>query len=178
MNLKAEQRRLYDLLQQEARCFARVCDDGGALWVSDLPRKKNDCEAMADKLCAAGFAVRLDAQAKLWYVDWTWERWQEMLADVPDACPALPEADAWHEAYALCRLWLTHPAPFMQEHLPAVRRVLKLTAEPPREMLHAIRSMHEEAAVQLRAGKSIAHAAGRILAAWLNKHVYGKENEP
>ena len=73
MNLKSEQRRLYALLPQNARCFVRVCDDDSALWVSDLPRKREDCAEMLAKLQTEGFAVRLDEKARLWYIDWTKE---------------------------------------------------------------------------------------------------------
>lgn len=178
MRLKAEQRRLYALLPAEARCFVRVCDDDGALWVSDLPRRMVDCERLKATLRKEGFEVRLDGDARLWYVDWTEERWREMVGELPCELPELPEKDMYHEAYALCRFWLLHPAPLAQEHLPVLRRVTKLTAQPMQKLLRSVRVLHEKAAVQWRSGQTAACDAGRILAAWLNEHAYGKEKEP
>lgn len=178
MNLKAEQHRLYGLLPADARCFVRVCDDDSALWVSDLPRRTTDCEGLADMLRAAGFKARLDEASRLWYVDWTEERWQEMLNGLPTECPLLPAQNCYHEAYALCRLWLLHPAGRTTENLPMIRRVLKLTADTQQKLLRSVRALHGEAAANLRTGKAPAYDAGRILAAWLNEHAYGKENEP
>lgn len=178
MNLKAEQRRLYALMPAEARCFVRVCDDDCALWVSDLPRKVSDCNVLAQRLRKEGFAVWVNESVRLWYIDWTAECWQSQLAELPQEIPALPLQDEYHEAYALCRLWMLHAAPVETEHLPALRRVTKLTSDHKSKMLRAVRSLHEETATRLRKGKTIPHAAGRVLAAWLYEHAYGKENEP
>lgn len=177
MDLKAEQRRLYDLLPSQARCFVRICDDDSALWVSDLPRRYAACENLIVALADAGFAVTYDEVAGLWYIDWTQEQWQKTLGDLPCKLPPFPEMEAYHEAYALCRLWLLHPAPLSDRVLPTVRRVVKWTAQPPQKLLSAVRALHEQAAAQLRIGHPVAYDAGRILAAWLDESTRGKENK-
>ena len=178
MNLKSEQQRLYSLMPKETRCFVRMCDQDTALWVSDLPRRRDDCTQTAKMLAAEGFKVWLDEKSRLWYVDWTEERWQELLAELPNNFPLLPSDETYHEVYALCRLWLLHPSAWEDEHLPALRKTLKWTAAQPGQMLRGVRFLHEEAALQLREGKTIAHAAGRILAAWLNEMENEKETKP
>ena len=110
MNLKAEQRRLYALMPNDVHCFVRVCDDDGALWVSDLPRRQSDCSEMAAKLHAEGFRMRLDEDARLGYLDWTMEDWQEKISQFPQKTPDIPAQAEYHEAFALCRLWLMHPS--------------------------------------------------------------------
>ena len=150
MVLKSEQRRLYALLPQEARCFVRVCDDDSALWVSDLPRKYEAIEDVADKLLNAGFEVQLDDNSRLWYIDWAWEAWIGVAGAQSCEMPQFPEHDAWHGTYALCRFLLSHPAEMEEGHLPFLRRVLKSMEQPQNKMQHSIRKLHEEAAVQLR----------------------------
>lgn len=177
MNLKAEQRRLYALLPSDAHCFVRVCGHDSALWVSDLPRKGVECAALPAALYQAGFEIRPDEAARLWYVDWTMERWQQLLKALPAECPALPAGEEYHEIYALCRLWLLHPAAFAPQQLPVLRRVVKLMAQPPAVLLRSVRALHEEAAVQLRQGKPVAHCAGALLAAWLAEHDGEKEGK-
>ena len=177
MNLKAEQKRLYGLLPAHTRCFLRVCDDDSALWVSDLPRRYAACENLIIPLADAGFAVTYDEAAEMWYIDWTQEQWQKMLGDLPFKLPPFSEKEIYHEAYALCRIWLLHPASLSDHLLPIIRRVLKLTVQPQQKLLCAVRTLHEQAAAQLRSGYPVAYDAGRILAAWLNEHARGKENE-
>lgn len=179
MNLKSEQRRLYDLLPKDAHCFLRVCDDDGALWVSDFPRKHENHQALTGMLSEAGFSVRTDNQSLLWYVDWTHERWQELMQRLPERLPAFPENEQYHELYALCRLLMLHPAPVEKEHLPMLRRILKLTAERPQSLLKSARRLHEETACRLRKKQTAAYAAGRLLSAWLDEHANnGKETKP
>lgn len=169
MNLKAEQARLYELLSKENRCFVRVCDSNDALWVSDLPRKTDDLSGLESLLEQNGFTCRIDHDARLLYADWTQNRWKAMLSSFPPTLPAFMQNDRYHAAYALCRLWLSHPSDLSSDTLPAVRRMLKLTQQPEEKMLKSISSLHEEAAVQLRTGKPTAYAAGCILAKWLNE---------
>ena len=175
MNLKSEQRRLYGLLPEHAHCFVRICADDRALWVSDLPRRMPECGALKAELEREGFNICADDEAQLWYVDWTKQRWIEILSELPVTLPPLPVQEKDHGVYALCRLCLLHPAPLAEETMPALRRVCKLTAETPDKMRRAIRALHEETALQLRRGKPVAHAAGRVLAAWLLEHADGKE---
>lgn len=178
MLLKSEQQRLYALMPQESRCFVRVCDHETALWVSDLPRRMADCSSTGKLLKEEGFLARLDDQSRLWYIDWTAERWQAVLSGLPKELPALPAEEAYHEAYALCRLYLLHPSEWNEEHLPTLRKTLKLSENRPDMILRGVRALREEAAVRLREGKSIAYAAGMILAAWLNELENGKETKP
>lgn len=175
MNLKAEQQRLYKLLPEETRCFVRMCDDDRALWVSDLPRRHGHDGETADRLQKAGFSVCHDEKDGLWYIDWTSETWQRILAVLPDSLPVFPAESEYHEIYALCRLWLLHPAPFSETPLPVLRRVVKLTAQPKFKMVRAARPLYEEASVQLRLGEKNCSAAGRVLAFWLSEHTNGKE---
>ncbi len=177
MKLKAEQRRLYAFLGAQARCFVRVCDDDAALWVSDFPRKSDHTLEMLEQLQMAGFSIRTDDQARLCYIDWTEERWREVMETLPRETPVFPADDKWHETYALCRLLLAHPAPLTADHLPYVRRVMKLAAETPEKLFKASRMLREEAAAQLREGKTIANAAGWVLAAWLNEQSDRKETQ-
>lgn len=178
MILKSEQQRLYALMSEGSRCFVRVCDHDAALWVSDLPRRMVDCTENVKRLNAEGFSVRLDDKSCLWYIDWTEERWQAVIAGLPKELPALPVNENYHEAYALCRLYWLHPSEWNEEHLPTLRRTLKLIENQPGAMQRGIRALHEEAAIRLREKKTIAHAAGRVLAAWLKETAYGKETKP
>ena len=169
MNLKAEQKRLYESMPKDTRCFVRICDTDQALWVSDLPRRMPDAAQLSEKLSAQGFVCHLDENTRLWYIDWTAQRWEEMLSACPGSLPEFPLEECYHAAYALCRLWITHPSDLAPAAMPAVRRMLKLVQQPEEELLKSIASLHEEAAVQLRTGQPVAHAAGWILAQWLNE---------
>ena len=178
MMLKAEQKRLYDRMCGKAHCFVKVCDDDSALWVSDFPRRHENCHEWIVELQAEGYCVRLDEKTKLCYLDWTIERWQERIASLPQKVPPLPEEEMYHETFALCRLWMMHPEAFEAAQLPVLRRVVKLIEGPPEKLLHAVRNLYEEAAVQLREGRPMTYAAGRALAAWLCEHAYRKEMQP
>lgn len=175
MNFKAEQQRLYSLLNERVRCFVRVCDGGNALWVSDFPRRCAETAGTAELLKRNGFSVLTDGQ--LWLIDWTEEYWQELLDGIPESLPRLPDEQERHEAYALCRLLLVHPAQRQTEHMPALRTAVKLSAGQTAHAGKAIRDLYEEAAVQLRQGKTVAHDAGRILAVWLRTLEDGKEKQ-
>jgi len=169
MNLKAEQQRLYELLSKEKRCFVRICDTDDAMWVSDLPRKTDDLSDAQSALWQNGFVCRFDKDTRLLYADWSENRWAEMLSNFPHTPPRFPQSDRYHAAYALCRLWLSHPSAFTPDTLPAVRRLIKLMQQPEEKILKSLLPLHEEAAVQLRMGLPAAHAAGWILAKWLNE---------
>ena len=175
MNFNAEQQRLHSLLNEQARCVVRVCDGSHALWVSDLPRRINVYDETSNQLRQAGYDVKLDQTACLWLIDWTWKRWQKLLAGLPENCPSMPDEEALHEGYALCRLWLMHPSALKEEHLPMLRKIVKLTAQPKDRVIRAIRALHEETAVLLRTNESIPYAAGRVLSAWLVEQMNGKE---
>lgn len=173
MNFKADQQRLYGLLNEQTRCFVRVCDGRNALWVSDFPRRCAETAAAEEKLKQAGFSVQKDGG--LWYIDWTEESWQQTLDSMPDGEPLFPQAQKLHAVYALCRLLLAHPSQRQEEHMPALRAAVKLAAGQTVSIAKTVRELHEEAAVQLRRGRTVAYHAGRILAAWLQTLENGKE---
>ena len=165
MDLPSEQARIYELLGG----FVRVDRSDEALWISDLPRRMENVQDLGKKLLEAGFACRLDGKTRLWYIDWTERRWEEMLAPYPHALPPLPAADRLHPVYALCRLWMLHPSDRTPENLPMVRRVLKLMNEPEEKLLASVAAMHAQAAANLRSGIPSAYDAGRLLAGWLRE---------
>ena len=175
MNFNAEQQRLYSLLNEQARCFVRVCDGSHALWVSDFPRRCAETADTVEMLRQNGFAVQEDGQ--LWLIDRTEEGWQKMLHELPKTLPQMPNEQCLHEVYALCRLLLVHPSERQAEHMPALRTAVKLTAGQKAPVSKDIRKLYEEAAVQLRQGKTVAYDAGRILAAWLRTLEDGKEKQ-
>lgn len=167
--LKTEQKRLYESLPNDVHCFVRVCDTDRALWVSDLPRRMADAAQLSEELRAKGFVCCVDEPVRLWYIDWTEERWEEMLSDFPNSLPEFPKEERYHAAYALCRLWMLHPAARSAAALPLIRRVLKLVCEPENKVLSAIGALHAQAAADLRSGGPSAFDAGRILAGWLDE---------
>jgi len=175
MKLKTEQQRLYEILMAEKQCFVRVCEDDGALWVSDLPRK-TDCVDVIEKLRVEGFDGRV--ADTLLYVDWTEEQWRKFTAALPESSPALPLPQEVHEAYALCRLLIHHPSERTQAHMPMLRRVVKLTQKKTPCLLKAVRSLYEEAAVQIRNHQTVACDAGRVLAKWIQEYVCEREGQP
>lgn len=165
MNLKAEQQRLFSLMPESARCFVKLCGDDRALWVSDLPRRTDELPMLE----AAGYECHLDEKSRLWYIDWTQDRREAMMANLPRQAPAFPQDERCHDAYALCRLWLRHPGEWNDDTAPIIRRVLKLTAQKDEKLLAAIPALTGAAAEQLRLGKVSAYPAGQILCEWLNR---------
>lgn len=165
--MKAEQERLYQALPM--RCLVRVSRTDDAMWVCDLPRRQTDIQAAEEALRRAGFACRLDENTRLWRIDWTESRLDELLEVFPNDCPRFPADERYHPAYALCRLWLTHEGERTEANRPLLRRVLKLTADREGALLSAVPEMYEQAALHLRTGVPSAHDAGRALAGWLNE---------
>ena len=176
MKLKTEQSRLYALFPKETRCFVRVCDDDLALWVSDFPRKTENCAGTAGMLREAGYEVLHDQTARLWYIDWTDAYWLQQLESLPEEIPPFPFDDEYHEAYALCRLYMNHSAGFDHGQLATLRRILKLQLETMPKSKRDIRALYEQAALQLRNGQKLPFAAGKLLAAWLNEQMNGRES--
>ena len=170
MNLKSEQQRLFALMPTDAHCFVKLCDDDRALWVSDLPRRTADLP----DLDAFGYHGVLDEQSRLWYIDWTEKRRQALMADLPVQLPAFPDEECYHEAYALCRLWMSRPGEWNADTAPVIRRMLKLTAQKDNQLLKAVPAFTGLAAEAMRLGKPSAYPAGQILCEWLNRR---KENE-
>lgn len=171
---KAEQQRLRHALPDGVRCFVRVCRTDDALWISDLPRHMEMTVALEQALKKQGFCCRLDEKSRMWYVDCTLQRWQELLAPLPTEA-AFPALERYHPAYALCRLWLSHPAELNEQSMPLLRRVAKLTMETEERLLDAIPALHQTAAMHLRMGVPSAYGAGRMLADWLNERKEPKQ---
>jgi len=165
---KTEQQRLHSILAEDARCFVRICRTDDALWISDLPRHAAITEALTDHMAQQGFGCRLDEKSRMWHIDCTQQRWRKLLAPLP-AEAVFPACERYHSAYALCRLWLSHPAELDEQSMPLLRRVAKLSAEPEERMLDAIPVLHETAAMHLRMGIPSAYGAGLLLADWLNE---------
>ena len=157
MDLHSEQEKIHSVIGG----FLRTDRSDDALWVSDYPRRNADGEDAQEKLKALGVICMLDEKAKLWRLDWTEEKWDELIRALPLTPPPIPEEEQLHAAYALCRFALAHPAPRTQESLRMLRAVLKGTK--------TIRQLHQEAAQARRAGCPIAYDAGRLLAAQLMK---------
>lgn len=167
MNLTNEQRRLYGLMPEQARCFVRLCRTDDALWVSDLPRRMPQWEETAKRLEAEGFAWQMRPEDALLAIDLSREAWARAVQALPVAVPPLPSRDSLHPVYALCRLWLLHPCAWEDEPLPVLRRVAKLTAGPEKAVLRQVPGLHQMAAQSLREGAPCAYHAGRWLARWL-----------
>lgn len=146
----------------------RLCRTDDAMWVSDLPRHMEGLNAVENTLEQQGFLCRLNPSDCLWYIDWSRERWRQLLKPLPFKTE-LPAQQRYHAAYALCRLWLLHPAELHEQSMPLVRRLAKLCAGTECELLNAVSAMHETAAMHLRTGIPAAHGAGRMLAEWLNE---------
>lgn len=155
MDLPSEQARIYELLGG----FVRVDRSDEALWISDFPRRETYLAEMEKRLAALGVQCRLDEGLKMWRLDWTEEKWAEVLSSMPAEPPGYPGNEALHETYAFCRYALLHPAKSSCESLRLARAILKGTA--------SIRQMHEQCVQYQRSGLNAAYDAGRILAAML-----------
>lgn len=158
MNLAGEQARVHAAL---GGGFLKVDRSDEALWLSDLPRRMKETQRVEEKLRELGVRCIKDEKSQLWHLDWTEERWEEVLSDLPACCPSLPEDESLHAAYAFCRFALGHPSPHTPEGMKMVRSLLKGTAE--------IGQMHEKAVELQRKGQPSAYDAGRVLAAILIK---------
>ena len=167
-DFKVMQLSVFETLQKKgARGFVRVCIQNDALWVSDCPRRTADLSEAEKELSRLGICTRLDAEAGLWYLDLTDDAWADMLNELPDEIPPLPENECLHPAYALCRLWLLHPD--AEKGLFEARMIWKLMNGPEEKMLAAIPLLHETAACALREGKAVGYEAGKLLAGWLRE---------
>lgn len=169
------QRAIHGVLERcggTRRFFLRLNDGDDALWVTDWPmRATGEVAQVIDALAQIKLGCRTEHSPRLWKIDFFHEGYQALLHGLPQTPPPLPMDDSLHPALALCRLWLSHPAPFEKQPLPPLRRVLKCTCQPRAVMLRAISGLHEQTAVQLRNGGCISHAAGRVLAQWLKEQV-------
>ena len=93
---------------------------------------------------------------------------------MPTKLPDFPHNERFHEAYALCRLWMSHPGCWNEDTAPIIRRVLKLSAQKEEKLLSAVAALTGAAAKQLRLGQTNAYPAGQILCEWLKQR---KEND-
>ena len=172
IDLKAEQSALYELMQTLGlRGFLRICQTDDSLWVSDCPRRTPDLVQAQRALEERGYSCRLDARTQLWHLDWM--DWSAHLDGLPRNAPHFPQQERYHKAYALCRLWLSHP--HEQTALPVARRLLKLTAGPEEALLAAVPALYEETAAAVREGRPAGYEAGKLLAQWLLEHMKGED---
>ena len=160
--MAAEQAAVYAALRPYGRCFVRLCDKDDALWVTNLPRMTPDAHGAEAALQALDCRCR--EENGLWYIDWTADRWRRELEGLPQTAPPWPERDELLPVYALCRLWLAHPAPLESQPMDVLRAVRKLTWQSPAQKAAAL---HEAAAARLRSRQPMAYGAGQMLAQWL-----------
>ena len=163
--MAAEQAAVYAALRPYGRCFVRLCDKGGALWVTNLPRTGAGLRPAAAALQALD--CRWREENGLWYIDWTASRWQRELEGLPQTAPPWPGRDELLPVYALCRLWLAHPAPLDSQPMDVLRAVRKLTWQSPSMLPQKAPVLHEAAAARLRSRLPMACGAGQMLAQWL-----------
>lgn len=166
---KAAQSAVYQALQAHAKrpCFLRLCDQPSALWVTDFPRGNADAAPARDALDALD-CICTESRG-LWYIDWKRERWRRELERLPDPLPAFPAEEALHPAYALCRLWLAHPAQWEDQPMDMLRRTWQLTQKPRSVLLKAVPSLLGESALRLREHQLLPSYGARILAQWLTE---------
>lgn len=167
---QAAQVALYQMLQAHAErpCFLRLCDTPEALWVTDFPRSTQETGPAREALAGLGCRFWQEESKGLWYVDWTLEAWGLVLASLPEQVPAMPQKEALHPAYALCRLLMSHPAPLENQPFEPLRTLVKGSQRPAGVLLKTVPALQKDAAMRLRKGLPLAHAAGRVLAQWLN----------
>lgn len=158
---------MYQALMAHAErpCFLRLCDQPCALWVTDFPRGNKDTSQARDAL------NELDCTCTesrgLWYIDWKRERWRREVEHLPDALPPFPADEPLHPAYALCRLWLAHPAPWEDQPMDMLRRTWQLAQKPQSILLKAIPALLGESALRLREHQPLPSYGAHILAQWL-----------
>lgn len=157
MALHSEQERIHAIIGG----FLRLDRSDDALWVSDYPRRNADVSGIEEKLKAFGVRCMLDEKARLWHLDWTMEKWEQIIASLPETIPPFPADEKPHAAYAFCRFALSHPGKRTDESMRMLRAVMKGSASFAR--------LHEQAAQALRNGHPIAYDAGRLLALQLMK---------
>lgn len=157
MALHSEQERIHAIIGG----FLRLDRSDDALWVSDYPRRNADTSRMVEQLNAFGVCCRLDEKTRLWHLDWTMEKWEQIITSLPESIPPFPADEKLHAAYAFCRFALLHPGKRTDESMRMLRAVMKGSA--------AFARLHEQAAQALRNGRPIAYEAGRLLALQLMK---------
>lgn len=180
-NLDRFQQHMYKVMRAhtDKPFFLRLDSDDHALWACDLPRRTQVLETVKNALGELSVVCIVDEKNRLWHMDWTKERYDRVLGGLPGTAPPLPEDDALHTTYALCRLLLCHPAPLGVQPCEALRRVLKLCAGNRAQLIKAVPQIHAESAERLRRGLPLANAAGRVLAGWLSEqaNVQNEEKE-
>lgn len=155
MDLQSEQARIYDVLGG----FLRVDRSEDALWISDYPRRTADTAEAVKLLAQMGVQCATDQKNGMWHLDWTREKWSEVLLALPCRLPPFPEDESVQDCYAFCRYALLRPSATTDESLRFVRMILKGTVQ--------IRFVHEQCVARERSGHHAAYDAGRLLAATL-----------
>lgn len=151
----------------------RAKDDAGLLVVS-LPPLSRPSQHSASHLSLLGYACRWDHARNLLFINPTAEMLDRLFDCYPKAPPPLPKEEAFHPAYALCRLLFLHPSPIPLQPLAPLYRVLKLMDAAPEELfLRAIPEIHANCAVRLRQRSPLPSLMGPLLANWLQLQSIG-----
>lgn len=166
------------MLRVGGRGFMRFAQAGDALLVTDAPRRCADDDArraLADALGDAGFLCRED-DGLLYLMP------GDGLLDA--LCAALGEKDGapeidWNEPLYPAQAWAARllrvpPEPLDDAGRGLVVDVLRLLWQDERHVLAGLGGVRARAAEMLRQGRrSGMHAAGRMLAAWLQGRQMG-----
>ena len=172
VSLEALQAQVYALCSEysQERFFLRRALSHDCLWVSDIPRFANagTLEVLRKALNNQGFFTCIAEKPRLLRIDLTKTKYAVFLKNFPILPPSFPEDEALHLAYGLCRLMLSHPAPFREQPLEPLREILKAVSSSKECRLSVrIPALSRQCAEWLREEKPLPHAAGRVLAQWL-----------
>lgn len=162
------QEQAFRLLRESGQpCFLRISKTDDCLWVTDLPRRIESLADVEQSLADLGLCCRLDPASRLWHIDLATERYASLASLLPTNPPPFPADESLHEAYALCRLLLSHPAELATQPLEPVRAILKWLTFP--ELCPFPASLSGQCAALLRLGQPLPHLGGQLLAAWLTQ---------
>lgn len=167
---------LAPLREQCAQLFAamdkpvavRRAKDDAALFVVSLPSLSCPPHSVTSHLSLHGYECRWDHARNLLFINPTAEMLERLFDRYPKAPPPLPEEEAFHPSYALCRLLFLHPTPIPLQPLAPIYRVLKLLDAASEELfLRAVPEIHANCAVRLRQRSPLPSLMGPLLANWL-----------
>ena len=162
------QEQAFRLLRESGKpCFLRISKTEDCLWVTDLPRRTDFLADVERSLADLGLCCRLDPASRLWHIDLTPATYAAWSSHLPTPPPPFPADESLHEAYALCRLLLAHPAPLADQPLSHIRAILKWLAFPAHCPFPS--ALHGHCAVLLRQGQPLPYLGGQLLAAWLQQ---------
>ena len=162
------QEQAFRLLRESGQaCFLRISKTEDCLWVTDLPRRTDSLADVEHSLAELGLRCTLDPSSRLWHIDLTPAMYAAWSSHLPTTPPPFPADELLHEAYALCRLLLAHPAPLADQPLSPIRSILKWLAFPSHCPFPS--ALHGQCAALLRQGQPLPHLGGQLLAARLTQ---------